>query len=406
MDIEIRTIAAGEFDGYMRMFEDAFSGVIREDEVEIERTVMEFDRCLVAIDDDAFVGGSTAVSMTMAVPGGGDASVAGITGVAVKPTHRRRGINTALMRRQLDDVHERGESLAALHASEGGIYGRFGFGIGTFNASIEVDASRTAFVRGYQPSGRVQLLARDAALPLIRQVYDRARELRPGGIALDDRWFAWLFFVGKRDEDEPPFWAVHVSDEGEPDAYAVYKVKHAWPGSVPSNELSLEFLVSTTPQSRADMWRYVFDIDLVQRVEARSLPADEPLLHLVQEPRRLRLTLKDGIWMRLVDVPAALETRRYRADGRIVFEVRDRFCEWNDGRFALEVEGDEAACSPTSEAPEIACSVNDLGAVYLGGSTFSQLVRAGFVTEEREGALRMVDEIFAADIAPWSSMSF
>jgi predicted acetyltransferase len=406
MDVEIRSITPDEFEPYYRALEDAFSGVMRPDEVENERTLTEFDRCLVAIDDGQFVGGSSAASMRIGVPGGIDVPVAGITGVGVKPTHRRRGISTALMRRQLDDIRGRGEALAALYASEAGIYGRFGYGLATFIGSIEIEVGRSAFVRGYRPSGRVRLLTREDALPLFRIVYDRARRMRPGAPDLDDRWFQWLFFVGKRDEDEPPFWAVHESDEGEPDACVEYKVKHEWPGSVPKLELSVEFLIAATAQANADIWRYVFDIDLVHHVKGWNRPVDEPLLHLLREPRRLGLTVEDGMWIRLVDVPAALAARGYAGDGRAVFEVRDPFCPWNEGRHELVVEAGRAACGPTDDAPDIACSVNDLGAVYLGGSTFGQLARARLVTEGRPGGLLNVDGLFGYGVSPWSPVHF
>jgi len=405
MDVEIRIATEGEFDAYLRMLEVAFSDAIHPDEVEIERSVADFDRNFVAVDEGVFVGGSAAVPLRMSVPGGRDISIAGITGVGVLPTHRRRGINTALMRRQLDDVHERGEPVAVLYASEGGIYGRYGFGIATYNGEIDIETTHTEFVRGYRPSGRVRLLPRAVAIPLMRRVYDKARTLRPGGIELDDKWTEWLFFVGKRDEDEPPFFAVHESDEGQADAYAIYKVKQDWPGSLPSNELTVQALVSTSPQSHSDIWRFVFDVDLIRRVKGGG-PIDDPLLRLLQEPRRLRMRVTDGMWVRLVDVPSALEARGYTREGRVIFDVRDTFCGWNEGRYALDTEGTSATCSPTSDDSEIICSVNDLGAVYLGGSTFAQLARAGLVHELVPGAIGRADGMFRTEIAPWSAMYF
>jgi predicted acetyltransferase len=406
MDVEIRSIAPNEFERYFAALEDAFSGFVRPDELESERSVTEYDRCFVAVEDGRFVGGASAASMRVAVPGGLDVPMAGIVGVGVVPTHRRRGISAAMMRRQLDDVRDRGEAIAALHASEGGIYGRYGFGLATLNASTEIETDRSAFVRGYRPSGRMRLLKREDALQPFRTVYDRARVLRPGGLDLDDRWFEWMFFVGKRDEDEPPFFALHESDEGEPDAFAVYTVKHKWPGSVPKLELEVRLLVATTPQAYADVWRFVFDIDLVHVVKAWGRPVDEPLLFLLAEPRRLGLRVEDGMWIRLVDVPAALEARGYRADGQIVFEVRDAFCPWNDGRYELTVEAGRASCTASVRPADIACSVNDLGAAYLGGPTLGQLARAGLVVEERAGSLAQADAMFASVPSPWSAVHF
>jgi predicted acetyltransferase len=379
---------------------------MRPDELESERTVTEFDRCFVAVEDGRFVGGSTAASMRIRVPGGVDVPMGGIVGVGVVPTHRRRGISTAMMRRQLDDVRDRGEAIAALHASEGGIYGRYGFGLATFNASTEIETDRSSFVRGVRNSGRMRLLAREDALAPFRTVYDRARVQRPGGLELDDTWFDWVFFVGKRDEDEPPFFALHESDEGEPDGFVVYTVKHEWPLSVPKLQLEVRILMATTPQAYADTWRFVLDVDLVHAVKAWGRPVDEPLLLLLQEPRRLGLRVEDGMWIRLVDVPSALSARGYRADGRVVFEVRDIFCPWNEGRYELTVEAGKVACTATERAADITCSVNDLGATYLGGSTFGQLARAGLVIEERSGSLAEADAIFASDAAPWSAVHF
>jgi predicted acetyltransferase len=164
--------------------------------------------------------------------------------------------------------------------------------------------------------------------------------------------------------------------------------------------------VAATPDAYADIWRYLFDVDLVHRVKAWNRPVDEPLSFLMEEPRRLRLRIADGLRVRLVDVPAALEARGFVGDGRVVVDVEDRFCSWNEGRYAIEVSAGAASCSRTDEEPDIACSATDLGATYLGGATFRQLHRAGRVDERRAGALERVDELFASDPAPWSPFIF
>ena len=409
MDVEIRTIEPADFDAFIAVFEHAFSGSSKPDEVENDRKITEFDRTFVAIDGDEMVGGALGASYTIAVPGGREIPACDVVGVRVKPSHRRRGINTALIRRQLDEIRERGrESIAALHASEGGIYGRFGYGLASFAGGFEIEAARSAFVRGFRGAGRVRLLSRDDALPLIRSVYDAGWDARPGGVRLDDRWFGWLHFVSERDKgkDDGPFWAVHVSERGEPDAYAVYKVKHEWPDEVPTLELSVESFMSASPQAEADMWRYLFDVDLVNVVKAWNRPVDDPLLHLLQEPRRLRLKVRDGMWLRPVDLPRALSERGYAADGRVVFDVRDAFCPWNEGRWELVVGGGEATCRATDSHPDIACSVNALGSSYLGGSSFRTLARALQVEELAAGALSRADSMFASEPAPWCAFMF
>jgi len=401
----IRTIDEGEFGAYVHATEMAFGGSLSPGETDNERTIAELDRCFAAFDGSEIVGTAGGLSLRIMVPGGAELPLAGVTSVGVLPSHRRRGINTALMRRLLDQARERGEPLAGLFASEGGIYGRFGFGLATFIGRMDIETDRAGFVRGYRPSGRVRMRSVDDAIPAIQQIYERARRNRPGAIALDERWIRYMLHEHGPEKDLPSFFAIHEGDAG-PDAYAIYKIKHEWPGSVPHLELTVRDLHATTPQSYADIWRFLFDVDLVHRVTAWARPPDEPLLHLLTEPKRLRLTLKDGLWLRLVDVPAALASRGYAGAGRVVLDVEDRFCEWNRGRIALEVGAEGATCEPSREPADLACSANDLGAVYLGGVTFRALHRANQVFEERPGALERADQLFASDPAPWCPFVF
>jgi predicted acetyltransferase len=166
-------------------------------------------------------------------------------------------------------------------------------------------------------------------------------------------------------------------------------------------------LQATTPGAYADLWRYVFEVDLVERVVAWSRPVDEPLVHLLQEPRRLGATLRDNLWVRPVDVAGALRARRYSTDARIVLEVIDLFCPWNEGRYLLETMGGEAHVTPaTTEPPDLTCSVNEIGATYLGGTSFRQLHRAGRVDEHTGDALARADALFGWDPAPWCPYIF
>ncbi len=405
MDVEIRTIAEDEFEEYLRAIELSFSGATTAEDVTRERLVAEIDRCIAAFDEGRMVGGAMAASLRLTVPGGAQVRAAGVTGVGVQPTHRRRGINTSLMRAQLDDVRARGESIAALYASEGGIYGRFGYGLASFLGEIDLEGHRSTFVRGYRPTGRVRLLPRSEALPLMSSVYDRAQSRRPGMIALDDRWWEAIFFEREKEKDDPTFFAIHDTDD-DADAYAAYRVKHEWTDSLPNLELSVQQLVASSPQAYADIWRYLFDIDLVRRVKAWNRPVDEPLFYLMEEPNRLRFRTSNAVRVRLVDVPTALEARGYAGDGRIVVDVEDTFCPWNEGRYALDVTAGAATCGPTNDEPDIACSATDLGASYLGGATFRQLHRAGRIDEVRPGGLERADILFASEPAPWCSVSF
>ena len=405
MALTYRRIAEDEYPAFVRANEAAFSAVPSEEDVRRERTLSTIERCIVAVDGAEIVGTSDTSEMSMAVPGA-EIPIGYVTSVGVKPSHRRQGIATELMRRQLVDARERGEAVSVLYASEGAIYGRFGYGLATVGLSIDVESSRSAFVRPHRPAGTVRLVERQMAVKDVLAVHDMVRPTRPGMVALDETRFEYSLHDHGPERDQPTFFALHEGERGV-DGYVAYRVRHRWPGGNPSWELTVRDLLGATPQAVADLWRFVLDVDLVERVRAWSRPVDEPLLYLVAEPRRLRATLHDNLWLRPVDVAAALRARRYAAGGRVVLEVHDAFCTWNDGRYELEADGEgDAVVTRTSTQPDLACSAGELGAVYLGGSSLRQLHRAGRVDELRPGGLARADGLFAWDPAPWCPYDF
>jgi predicted acetyltransferase len=252
----------------------------------------------------------------------------------------------------------------------------------------------------------VRLVERGAAVGEILGVHRAVRRERPGMVELDERRFDYSLHEHGPDKDLPLFAVLHETN-GVVDGFALYRVRHEWPGGIPQSTLVVRDLQATGPGAYADLWRYVFEVDLTERVHSWGRPADEPLLHLVAEPRRLRATLRDALWLRLVDVPGALSARRYAGGGRVVLEVRDPFCPWNEGRYALEAgAGELGAAARTGEEPDLVCTASDVGAAYLGGTTFRQLHRAGRVEERSTGALARADAIFGWDPAPWCPYVF
>ena len=405
MDVEIRSITFEERPDWVRAAESSFSAIAKDDEIEAILPTIEIDRSFAAVDAGRIVATSAAITTRMVVPGGARVPTAGVTMVGVQPTHRRRGINTRMMATLLDQAAERGEPIAALFASEGAIYGRFGYGLAAFFGEFQAESARMDFVRGYAPTGRVELLPKVEAMPIISRVYDAA--LRHGSVERNAAFRDMVFAESTHDmRDKAVFYAVHRDDAGEPDAYAVYSMKHDWPRSVPSGTIEVKECMAATSQGNADIWRYLFDVDLVATVEAWNRPADDPLLLLAAEPRRLRLGLGDGLWLRLVDIPAALSARRYPSDGRLVFEVADPFRPDNDGRYELVVEDGAATCAKTDAKADLGGSVNVLGAAYLGGVSFAQLAAAGQAEERADGAVERADALFRWTPAPWSAWDF
>ena len=356
------------------------------------------ERMHVARDGDRIVGGAGAFTFSTTVPGGAEVPTAGVTVVGVLPTHRRRGALTAMMRAQLEDAHARGEPLAALWASEPTIYGRFGYGLASFCGDIEIKHEFSRFV-GEPPAGTARLVDVEEALELLPPLYDRIRASWTGMYTRSRAWWEH-----RRLSDNPawrrgggPQQIVVLELDGEPQAFALYRVHAGFQGFVNTGHVQVREALGVTPEALAAMWRYLLDLDLVSKVEASLVPPDHPLLFLLAEPRRIGLRLHDGLWCRLVDVGAALRVRTYASDEAVVFEIADESCAWNAARWRLA--GGQA--EQTDELPDLRLDVSALGSAYLGGVTFRQL-RAGLrLVELKEGAVARADRVFATDAHPW-----
>lgn len=401
MDVDIRPIKDEEFDQFALALQRAFGEEFREQDLAMERRLFEADRSLGAFDDGKLVGSTAAFTLTLTVPGGA-VPMPGVTAVGVQPTHRRRGLLTALMRKQIDDFHQAGEVVAGLWASEGAIYQRFGYGLSAMIGGFEIDKDRTAFARSVQWPGEVSLIDKDRALEVFPTVHEQVVRKYPGMIArtpgLWEHDFADLEHW--RDGASPMFFALYES-QGSPEGYLAYRVKNEWPRGIARNEVRVRELMAASAPAYAALWRFCFDLDLAGKFEGWGRPVDEPLLHMLAHPRALRFTVGDGLWLRLVDVPRALAARRYSADGRVVLEVRDAFCPWNEGRFSVEGGPGGALCQPTEDEPDLLVDSTDLAAAYLAGTRFATLNRAGRVQEIREGSLARADAMFTWDPPPW-----
>ena len=377
-----------------------------DEELAISKEITEFDRTLAFFDGKEMVATAGIFSYEMTVPGGA-LPCGGVTRVSVLSTHRRRGLLTAMMRRQLDDMRERGEPLAALYASEAPIYGRFGYGLATYQAAVEIERRHTAFARKVSDSGRLSMVDPPAAVGPFTRVWEQARHNQPGMLALDERWIrnelADLDLA--REGASPQYRVLHQTD-GKPSGFAIYRVKLEWDASGPNGTLRLGMLIATTAEAYAALWRHVLDVDLMARVSAEMRPVDEPLRFLLADSRQPKTRIEDGLWLRLVDVTAALKGRRYAAEDRLMLRVRDTFCPWNDGSYELVGGPAGAECRSNSGTPDLALDAADLAAVYLGGNRFRALFEAGRIQELRPRAIARADAMFATDRAPWCPSHF
>jgi predicted acetyltransferase len=304
-----------------------------------------------------------------------------------------------MMRAQLDDVHERGEPVAVLWASEETIYGRFGYGMASFAGEMSLPRASAGYALPFEAQGRVRIVEQEEALRLFPRVWDAVRRSIPGMLARPRTWWETRVLF------DPPEWRggagpkrfALLERDGRPEAYAIYRHKSKWEAGVSDSEVVVSEAIALDGRPTAEIWRYLFDIDWTARIEASLLPVDHALFHLLATPRRMRFRVGDGLWVRLVDVGSALSARRYAGGGAVVVEVADAFCPWNEGRYRITPAGTKR----TRAEPHLRCDVTALGSVYLGGFTFLQLVRGGRVEELRRGAAARADALFRSERAPW-----
>lgn len=406
VEIDVR-----RFDGAPRDFYDAgelaFGEHARDDDFRSWETLFEQDRAITAHDGDRIVGTAASFGYELTVPGG-VLPAAGVTIVGVSPTHRRRGILRRMMRLQLDDLHERGEPLAILWASEGGIYQRFGYGLGTVAARVAIPRDRSGFRAPHLPSGSVRFVDADEAARLFPAAFDAIRLDRPGFFARSETF--WREAVLRDPEHwrkgaSAAFHVVHETD-GTPDGYARYRIRDHWDEAGPRSTTTVVEKIGATPAVDLDLWRFLLDIDLTAKLEWWNLAPDDPIFLAALEPRRLGYAVADGIWLRIVEVEGALAGRRYASDGRLVIELADEFCPWNAGRWSLTVEEGVGMVEPSADAADLACDATDLAAAYLGGFSVRRLADAARVDELSPGAIGRADALFRTDRAPWCPKVF
>ncbi len=403
----LRPVTQDELAGFTTTALTAFGERFEPARFELDWTSVELDRTVAAFEGDEIVGTGRLYSLELTMPGGRLLPTAGVSWIAVLPTHRRRGILTAIKRTQLDDAAERGEPLAILYASESGIYRRFGYGVSTSSMSVSVERRHSAFLNPV-PAGRIRLVEEDDARKLVPEIFDRARRVQPGAVQRMDAWWPDEFFWRNHDEKGTRYYCVCESPDRSLDGYAAYRFEASWDND-PNGTLHVTDLVSVTPESRAVLWRYLLDVDLVETIKAWVVPVDEPLRWLLRESRRMRVTrLGDSLWVRLLDAPAALSARTYATSGRVVFEVVDELRPHGGaaGRITLDGGPDGAEARRTSVEPDLVLVVAELGGILLGGARPSALARAGLIDERTPGALAAADAMFAVDPLPFSMTDF
>ncbi|MFJ7206750.1 GNAT family N-acetyltransferase [Streptomyces sp. NPDC098789] len=411
MNIDVRTIAASELPAWLGAVATGFltATPVTESDIlqrarytDLARTQGAFDA-----DTDRCVGTFRSFAQQITVPGGAQLPASAVSNVTVSPTHRRRGLLSRMMRAELTAAKERGDVLSTLIAAEYPIYGRYGYGPATAVSEWEIDVPRTGLDPRWsapEDGGRIDLVDAAEMRRVGPAVHERLRATTHGVIDRPERW--WSLATGLEEISvrpyKPRFFAVYRSAAGEVEGVVAYRADDHWTDAkLPLNTVEVKDLVATTVAAQRALWHYLCSIDWVMKVRTGYRAPDDLVPLLLPDPRAARLvTDADYLWVRLLDVSAALGARTYAVPGSLVLEVTDP-AGLAAGRFRLVAGTGAAACAPTAEPADLRLDVARLGSLYLGDGSAVRLAALGGIEELRPGALALADAVFRTARRPW-----
>jgi predicted acetyltransferase len=360
-------------------------------------SLLDLDLFWLAVDpDDAVVGVTGSFDFRVTAPGGAVLPMPGVTWVSVALTHRRRGVLRALMAEQHRDFLARGHALAGLTASEGTIYGRFGYGPTTADRAVEIPRRRAVLRPDLPDTGGVRQAGTAEFRELAPDIHRRWAGRRPGAVHRTPVWWDVLLadHEHRRGGGTALFHLVHR------DGYASFRRHHD------ERACRVVDMVAVTAEAHRELWRVLLAMDLVETVGHRSLPLDDPLPLLLTDPRQVQTTaLRDGMWVRVLDVAAALSARTYGVEVDVVLDVADPFLD-HGGRFRLRGGPEGATCAPTTAAAAARLGVADLGPLLLGGQRVPALVDAGRLAADDPAVLRRLDLALLTERLPVHGTEF
>ncbi len=400
--LTFRTVAEDGLRGAHDLFLAAVHYKAAADELwDVMRHAYAPDRTFGAFDGERQVGTAMSFPAGLTVPGGAILPMAGVTFVGVRSDYRRRGALTGMMRAQLADIAARGEVFAALHASEPVIYGRFGYDIATIGRDIKVTPKRARLRDEVPGGGTVRLLDKDEAVPALSAAYPALQPTRPGLMGRQPQW--WTINYDRRFASGDFLVAAHVSDAGDVDGWVGYKPAEATPTDPRAGATLYVLDFHAADQIVAnDLWRYLLGVDLVDEVIAYVRPVDDPVEAMLVDAYAVRSETEGELWLRLVDVPAALAARTYGVAEPVVVEVVDPLLPANSGRYRISPHGMERV----PDAPALVMDAEVLAMVYLGTWRPSVLAGIGRLTVADRAALPAADRLFAVDQPAWSGSLF
>lgn len=404
---ELRPIGPDEVEAFLRAVQEAFHEDPHAENLALWAKYTEPERTLAVYADGEIVATSTALSFRRITVPGAHVPMAGISAVGVQAVHRGRGLLGRMMRGLLEAVHERGtEAIAGLWASEAGIYERYGYGMASREWALAV-RSPEARLRTPPPEGRPRAGTPAELLAGIGAVHTAEAARRVGMVdrdALD--WEGEIADFEHEREGAGRLRALVWDGPDGPAGYALYAIRKEWTDHHANDAVRVQELVALTPDAASALWDHLLRLALTRSLTWQGAAEDEILPHLLTDPRAVGGTLRDGLFVRLVDAPRALAERRYAQPVDVVLEIADEICPWNAGRWRLAADATGAECDRTDAAADLALDVTELGAAYLGGTTLAALAGAGRVTEHTAGALAAASQAFKGLREPWTPDQF
>jgi predicted acetyltransferase len=406
-ELTVRPLAETDMDRLIEVDSIAFLEAPSSPEMDQwQKRYLEVERSIGVFDGQTQVGGASIFTMRLTVPDAREVPLAGVSWVSMLPTHRRRGGLTKMMRHQLETLHETGaEAVAGLTASHPAIYGRYGYGRATVGLSLAIPREHNGL---RVPAGIDDVTLRfvdpKSAVEICKEKFSRHLLERPGMIAKPDWWYEYdVADLPDMREGQSTLRLVLAERDGAVVGYAMYRTART---SDRHGEAHVMAVYADDPAANAALWRMLLNVDLVNTTYVRSIATDDPLLAMLDSFRYATPTVRDALYLRLVDVDRALSARTYAAPVDVVLDVVDEFCPWNAGRWRLVGDEKGASCERTGSAPDITVGVRELGSSYLGGVTLRALATAAQVTEHTSGAVRAVSKAFASDLQPWLPLGF
>ena len=398
MQYEIRSISSEEFGEFSKSTATAFGDDQDAEYLSMKKSYFDFDRTIAVIDKNGIIGGCVSSPYLLNIPGG-QVNVAAVADVSVLPNHRRKGLLTDMMRVQLSDVYEKGEWFAALWAEESPIYGRFGYGIGSLHENWTLERQHNAFNTNIDDKGTIEYINSTEITELLPPIYEQATIDIPGIIQRPENYWKVIEkdFESKRNNESKIQHVVYIQDK-QINGYVSYRTA--------PHSISVHELMGIDLSSIVALWRFCLDMDLRLQAQIYRRPLDDIFPLLLIDSGKLSRTIKEGLWLRLVNVREALAVRKYAIENNLVLRVFDSFCKWNDQTLELQTDGIESNCLPSNSKPDICISASDLASAYLGAIKFSTLLKCGRIQQETANAVHKADMMFSYKHTPWSPFYF